>query len=284
MEEDLVKQLEVFGLSTNQAKVYLVVLQAGAIPVGKIAEATKVYRQDIYKILPTLEKKGVITRTLGTPVIVKAIPVRKALKNLVAMEKKRVLEKIIRMETSLKEISNALSLLHETEMATENQEPSFSLLTEDTEVTNRADMLYEKAKIECDFVASLEVLSKRIADFQRRFRNAVNNEAKIRLIVEAPKSDERIRQVVESVRPNTKNFEAKFVVSKSPNLFKYSTAKKFGFLHPRNGRNLGFHVYFGLTAETWLMPIKNALRDSGIGKMRCRLFLRKMPKPMLERA
>jgi sugar-specific transcriptional regulator TrmB len=251
MEEDLVKQLEVFGLSTNQAKVYLVVLQAGAIPVGKIAEATKVYRQDIYKILPTLEKKGVITRTLGTPVIVKAIPVRKALKNLVAMEKKRVLEKIIRMETSLKEISNALSLLHETEMATENQEPSFSLLTEDTEVTNRADMLYEKAKIECDFVASLEVLSKRIADFQRRFRNAVNNEAKIRLIVEAPKSDERIRQVVESVRPNTKNFEAKFVVSKSPKPFQVfdrqevwiSTSKKrkksgLPCILWSNGRNL----------------------------------------------
>jgi sugar-specific transcriptional regulator TrmB len=230
--------------------VYLAILETGSISVGKIAEASKLYRQDIYKIIPMLEKKGVITKTLGSPIIIKAIPVGRALKNLVAMEKKKALERIHRMETNLKEISNAMSMV-ETDSVPENEEPSFSLLTEDTEVTNRADMLYEKAKLECNFVASLELMSKRTADFQRRFRNAVNNGAKIRLIVEAPRRDERIKQVVERVRPNTKNFEAKFVVSKSPKPFQVfdrqevwiSTSKKRNHsglpcILWSNGRNL----------------------------------------------
>ena len=58
MQEDLVKGLEIFGFTPNQAKVYLSIVGAGSSSVGKIAEASKLYRQDIYKIIPKLEKRG----------------------------------------------------------------------------------------------------------------------------------------------------------------------------------------------------------------------------------
>jgi sugar-specific transcriptional regulator TrmB len=55
--------------------------------VGKIAESSKLYRQDIYKIIPKLERKGVISKTLGKPLVVRAMPVKKALKTLVSKER-----------------------------------------------------------------------------------------------------------------------------------------------------------------------------------------------------
>ena len=105
MQEDLIKELEIFGFTTNQAKAYLAIVRAGSISVSKIAEASKLYRQDIYKILPKLEKKGFITKTLGTPIIIKAVPVKKALKRLVLKERKNAIERITRMEANLAEIS-----------------------------------------------------------------------------------------------------------------------------------------------------------------------------------
>jgi len=226
IQEDLVKELAAFGFTLNQAKVYLSIVRAGSISVGKIAESSKLHRQDIYKILPKLEKKGLITKTLGTPVIIQAISVEKALKSLVSIEKKTTLERITRMEAILKEISKAVSMLHEAETAHEQDEPYFSLLTKDNELMNRADLLFEKASIECDVVVSLELLITKATKLRERFRTATNNGAKIRLIIEAPRRDERIKSAIENVRPDTNNFTAKSVISKSPTPFQIIDRKE----------------------------------------------------------
>jgi sugar-specific transcriptional regulator TrmB len=219
MQEDLAKDLEVFGFTLNQAKVYLTIIRAGSISVGKIAESSKLYRQDIYKIIPKLEKKGVITKTLGTPILVKAIPVKKALKQLVSEERTSALERIKRMEARLEEVSNTVSEMYETETGPEEAETHFSLLTQENEINNRADVLYEKAKTECDIVASIELMTIRGPNFNKRFRTAIKNGVKIRLLIEAPRTEERIESTVERVRPDSDNFTAKFVICKSPKPF-----------------------------------------------------------------
>jgi sugar-specific transcriptional regulator TrmB len=219
MQEDLAKDLEVFGFTLNQAKVYLTIIRAGSISVGKIAESSKLYRQDIYKIIPKLEKKGVITKTLGTPILVKAIPVKKALKQLVSEERTSALERIKRMEARLEEVSNTVSEMYETETGPEEAETHFSLLTQENEINNRADVLYEKAKTECDIVASIELMTIRGPNFNKRFRTAIKNGVKIRLLIEAPRTEEQIESTVERVRPDSDNFTAKFVICKSPKPF-----------------------------------------------------------------
>jgi sugar-specific transcriptional regulator TrmB len=219
LQEDLAKDLEVFGFTLNQAKVYLTIIRAGSISVGKIAESSKLYRQDIYKMIPKLEKMGIITKTLGTPIVVKAIPVKKALKQLVSKERISALERIKRMEARLEEISNTVSEMYETETDPEETETHFSLLTQDNEIKNRADVLYEEAKIECNIVASIELLTIRGPNFHERFRKATKNGAIIRLIIEAPRNEERIESIVERVRPDSDNFTAKFIISKSPKPF-----------------------------------------------------------------
>jgi sugar-specific transcriptional regulator TrmB len=101
LQEDPVKELEIFGFTPNQAKVHLSIVRAGSISVGKIAESSKLYRQDIYKIIPKLERKGVISKTLGKPLVVRAMPVKKALKTLVSKERISALQRIKRMEVHL---------------------------------------------------------------------------------------------------------------------------------------------------------------------------------------
>ena len=101
------EELKTLGLTINQAKVYLSIVQAGSISVNKIAESSKLHRQDIYKILPKLEEKGLVTKTLDKPFVVLAIPVKTALKSLLSKETKNALERINRMNAELNEISNA---------------------------------------------------------------------------------------------------------------------------------------------------------------------------------
>jgi len=59
------------GLSLNQARVYLAILQLQKT-AGQIAKFSKVRREDVYRILPTLEKMGLIERWLGKPTEIRA--------------------------------------------------------------------------------------------------------------------------------------------------------------------------------------------------------------------
>ena len=53
------------GLTLNQAKVYLAVIKLEKTTVGQVANFSKVRREDVYRILPSLEKMGLIERLLG---------------------------------------------------------------------------------------------------------------------------------------------------------------------------------------------------------------------------
>jgi sugar-specific transcriptional regulator TrmB len=46
------------GLTLNQAKGYLAILKLEKTTAGQIARFSKVRREDVYRILPTLEEMG----------------------------------------------------------------------------------------------------------------------------------------------------------------------------------------------------------------------------------
>ena len=64
-ESDKTDLLMGLGLSPNQAKVYQTILKLGNVPVVLIAKSSSVRREDVYKVLPTLEKMGLIEKLLG---------------------------------------------------------------------------------------------------------------------------------------------------------------------------------------------------------------------------
>ena len=78
------------GLTLNQAKVYLAILKLEKTTATEIAKFSKVRREDVYRILPSLEKMGLIERLLGKPTHIRATPISDALSFLVAEEKKQI--------------------------------------------------------------------------------------------------------------------------------------------------------------------------------------------------
>ena len=59
--QDKEKVLEELGLSTNESKVYLALLDIGATTAGKITDASKIHRTSVYDALERLIKKGLVS-------------------------------------------------------------------------------------------------------------------------------------------------------------------------------------------------------------------------------
>lgn len=79
-----------FGLSKNEARVFIYLTKYSGQKAHKISRALSLHRTETYKILKRLEEKSLAYRILDKPIKFAAIPIGKALENLVQEERQRI--------------------------------------------------------------------------------------------------------------------------------------------------------------------------------------------------
>jgi sugar-specific transcriptional regulator TrmB len=207
MQEELVVKLEKFGFTVNQAKVYLSIVQSGATRVGRISKNTQLHRQDIYKLLPKLERMGLITKTIDKPFMIEAVPIEKALDNLVSKERKKANERITHLENNLKDVVNSLQ-----DQPRIKEETRFTLLTTDEAIKNKGRFTFKKLKKECLLVTNIDSLQTSPVNYFREFLQAIaDSNAKTRLIIVTNENKETVKQTIAKLAPNTNQFTVKIV-------------------------------------------------------------------------
>jgi sugar-specific transcriptional regulator TrmB len=206
MEEDLVVKLESFGFTVNQAKVYLCIVQSGKTRVGQIAKTTQLHRQDIYKLLPKLEKKGLITRTIDKPFMIESIPIEEAFETLILKERKKSEDRILHLENNLKEMIDSIQSQPQIK-----EETQFSLLTTDEAIRNRRTLTFKKIEKEAQLVSSLENIQTRSTNFRDFLQTIAQSKAATRLIVVTKEEDEVTKEAIEKIAPSVGQFIAKSI-------------------------------------------------------------------------
>ncbi len=103
MQKDkMLETLMSLGLTYLQAKSYLTLTQLDRAEARRISKASNVARQDIYRIMPTLEKMGLVEKIVSTPVLYKAIPRKEGFEML--LQKRTTEETMLR-----KKVKNILN-------------------------------------------------------------------------------------------------------------------------------------------------------------------------------
>ena len=210
--EDTVRKLTDFGLSVNQAKVYLCIARQGQSTVSEISAATGLHRQDIYKILPKLEKKELITENLGKPVKINAIPLEDALSSLILLEQKKAKEKTNQLKAEMKELAKTVK--HK-QKETIKQDSSFVLITGDDAVTNRAIDTLTRVRKQHDAHLGDDLLFYHSEDQWRTwFQMDAKHGAKQRLLIGTLAKKDSVKKLIEKTRPPTGIFIVKSVDKK----------------------------------------------------------------------
>lgn len=184
------------------------IVQSGSISVGKISKSTLLHRQDIYKILPKLEKKGLITKTIGKPFKIQAIPLETALYQLVYNEREKSNKKIAALETNVKDLIDSLK-----EQPKSEEEARFTLLTTDDSIRNRANLSFTDVKKEMKLVTSIELLLAPLTRLYEFVTMLSNKKTKISLLAVSNENLETVFKTVEKMQPH-ENFIAKHISKK----------------------------------------------------------------------
>jgi len=189
-----VEMLTDFGLTGNQAKVYLAAARLRLASVGQISKVSKVRREDVYRILPKLEKMGLVERLLGKPTKIRATPAEEALSILIKHEedtaRKRVSALKTKTKTFLKHFTPAPGLeLKET--------TSFTLLAKREIIMSKTMALMKKAEKNIDLVCSRTKLMQLIHELSEQINEAAKKDVKIRIVSEMPEPGDSIPRIIE---------------------------------------------------------------------------------------
>jgi sugar-specific transcriptional regulator TrmB len=172
------------GLTLNQAKVYLAVIKLEKTTVVQVANFSKVRREDVYRILPSLEKMGLVERLLGKPTEIRATRISDALSLLVETEKGKADERLVGMRGIVQKLS-----LKDWKQELPKEESIYILIAEKSSIFAKTSDLINESKKEVALIADKGRIMPILFQFSDEFKLAIKNGAVIRLLFEGEDSD-----------------------------------------------------------------------------------------------
>lgn len=185
------------GLTYLQAKSYLAFAQLDKAEVRTIAKLSDIARQDIYRIMPTLEKLGLAEKIVATPVLYKPTPLDEGFKML--LQKKAIEEKMLR-----KKVKNFLSSKPKANTEAtiyDDNSPQFIIISEKKLLLKKMQMSFIKAKT-CDFEFPGFTWNFTLYNFSESMNIALAKRAKIRIVAEkenlSPLANKKLEALMKS--------------------------------------------------------------------------------------
>jgi sugar-specific transcriptional regulator TrmB len=178
MSERISAILSEFGLTSLEARVYVMLYRLGECRAGQIAAALQLARPDVYRVLRGLSEFGLVQRVPGRPAIFAATPPRQGLKLLLARHKQKLIS-IERESTALVKSIESYSRLN-----IERSE-TFLLITGGANLIERSKQMIMDAKYDYAGILSKDAL-QRIRDdgVASALLSAKHRKVNVRLISE----------------------------------------------------------------------------------------------------
>jgi sugar-specific transcriptional regulator TrmB len=209
-----VEMLRDFGLTTNQAKVYLAIVRFGLASIGQISRLSKVRREDVYRIIPKLEELGLTERILGTPSKVRATPLGDAFSRLIKREEDAARKKSARLRIEKEEFLKHINMQKLSPPVVEGAH--FAVVSQRDQILGRGLNMIKRAQKEVNMITSLDELMQLLTDHAPYFKAPLRRGIGIKVILGMPESFEPISRILE---PKLQEFTSR----KGPFEVKYSS-------------------------------------------------------------
>lgn len=185
------------GLTELQAKLYLALSKIGPSTIKSVHKVANIARQDVYRLMPTLEKAGLAEKMLTSPIMYKATPLKEGYQLLLQNKTKEHIE----IE------KNTLSLIDTLEnveyIQTPNSEEEQFIVTSSIKlITKKFDEKDSLVQKSIDCMVDWRFIRKRIFDHFEEYTNALKRGIRIRIITEDHKEDKLDKKIMSTLEKN----------------------------------------------------------------------------------
>jgi len=178
--EETASGLADFNVTKSQAKIYIALIALGIASPSEIAALSKVRREEVYRIIPKLEKLGLISRKLKSPRKFSAIQPETAIQLLMETKLKIMKEEIGKLQQKQTELVFKLKTI---ELPLQ-QDNSMETITNQEQLFTKIINMTQNAQKQIDIITSLENLKYAYLNYPKNLYARLKR-TKIRIITES---------------------------------------------------------------------------------------------------
>jgi len=178
--EEAAKELASFGLTGNQARAYISLVKLRVAPVSKIAKLSKIRREEVYRMMPKLERLGLVEKVLGKPIKYKSVPPKEGLSILFKRERESADRKIAELAEKRRHLLKQLKSVKAKRTIEEG--PHFALILDREQALRRIMTMVRKAKKSIAIATPMYAVQFGYT-YADVFRKAVRKEVKAKIIL-----------------------------------------------------------------------------------------------------
>ena len=186
ISDKLIQELTSFGLTGNEAKVYLSLLQLRKANAREIAKLANIPRQEIYRVLPSLEKLGIVEVIIDKPTKYLAIGPQDVLKQLIRLQGENLKKQLGELRRRKMVLESELKALEGRSAGLAIPEPiSFMLISGQHLINEKIEEMLQNAKSEVLWIAPKVEIRRAVAyDRDRLLYNCAKRNVKVRIVTE----------------------------------------------------------------------------------------------------
>jgi len=209
-QDEATQVLTQLGLTIGQARVYLALVRSGMSTIKTISGVTKIARQDIYRIVSTLEKIGLVEKAITTPMRAKAVPMRDGLSFLLGSRADEFRELNAKAKQLIKN-----SKMENTVQKNEFEGPEFILIPEKKTVERRRKNEIEAAQESIDVISPRKSAPRIVFAYADVINKALKRGVKIRLIIEKSEDENSFPDALSDFKKHP-SYELRYALGSPP--------------------------------------------------------------------
>jgi sugar-specific transcriptional regulator TrmB len=197
IQDKHIQTLMDLGLTLLQAKTYLALANLENADVKTIAKTANVARQDIYRIMLTLQKLGLAEKMIAKPTMYKATPLNKGLSTLLQNKTENHIElqkKTNTLINNFKKDNRGIKL--------QENESQFIITSEKSLFHKKIKNGIDAAQTSVDTIYSREGFKALLFHHRQCIKRAMNRGVKIRVITEKPENQTSVLRTVQDLTAN----------------------------------------------------------------------------------
>jgi len=180
--ESITRELQEFGLTENETKIYIHLAKSGPLKAGEISRALAIHRTEIYNLLTSMQKKGILESTLERPARFVAVSFSKVLESLVETQR----QKALLIENRKTELLSAWATFRIEAPSFEREK--LQLLQGLAQMYAKAtDILKEARHDVCVIASEADLVRADQADFLDQMKKLLEKQISVRLLTEVSK-------------------------------------------------------------------------------------------------
>ncbi len=209
-KDESVKVLTDLGLSQLQAEIYLTLSVTGPATIRAVSKASNIARQDVYRLMPTLEKLGLAEKMLVTPAMYKATPIKDGCYLLLENKTKEHVELEKNTVDWVKKFQS-----DNFKTGSQNCESPFVVTSSKSLLVKKFDEKDKMAQKSIDAIVMWNFLRYRLCENLEDYVDALNRGIRVRMLTEKNEIDKSMHKVIDVLLANPL-FEMRFLSEPFP--------------------------------------------------------------------